>query len=332
MNTRRKLVIALGASALAAPLGSFAQQQTKIWRVGFLSPRHVDFVDTDVFYGPFRQGMRELGYVEGRNLVIEWRSAEGKYERLPGLATELVNLKVDVIVTAGAPAAHAAQKASTTIPIVLGTSGDPVGSGLVKSLARPAGNITGLSSMTGDVNLKQLEMLLSMVPKLSHVAALFNPSNPANVKSSERLQAEAPKRGVKILLAEARTPQEIDNAFSLMRQQNAGALMVVGQGEQFFQQQKTQIAELTAKYRLPSIAGDRMFPEAGFLMSYGTSIADQIRRAATYVDKVFKGAKPADLPVEQPTKFELVINRKTANALGLTIPQELLLRADKVIE
>jgi len=332
VNHRRKLVVALGAGALAASFTSFAQQKGKIWRVGFLSPRHVDFVDSDVFYGPFRQGMRELGYVEGRNLVIEWRSADAKYERLPDLATELVNLKVDVIVVASTVAARAAQKATTTIPIVMGAAGDPVASGLVKSLARPGGNLTGVTNMNIDVAPKQFEMLLSMVPKLSHVAILVNSTNPANVRTSERVQAEAQKRGVRTLRAEVRTPQEIDHAFTLMRQQNAGALMVLGQAEPFFQQQKSQIAELTAKHRLPSIAGDQMFAEAGLLLSYGASLADHIRRAATYVDKIFKGASPADLPIEQPTKFHLVINSKTAKALGLTIPQSLLISADRVIE
>ena len=330
MNNRRKILIALGAGALVAPFGSFAQQQNKIWRVGFLAGRHVDFLDSDYNYGPFRQGMRELGYVEGRNLAIEWRSAEGKNERLPGLATELVNLKVDVIVVAGTPAASAAQKATTTIPIVMGSIADPVGNGFVKSLAQPAGNITGLSNMSGDVSPKQLEMLLDMVPKLSRVALLVNPSNPANIKSLEIVQAAGQKRGVKILRVDARTPQEIDNAFSWIRQQNAGALMMWT--EPFFLQQKSQIAELAAKHRLPSMTGDRIYSEAGCLMSYGPSLADQYRRAATYVDKIFKGAKPADLPVEQPTKFDLVINGKTAKSLGLTIPQALLVSADKVIQ
>jgi putative ABC transport system substrate-binding protein len=330
MNNRRKLVIALGASALLAPLGSFAQPQGKVWRIGFLSARHVDFLDSDVYYGPFRQGMREFGYVEGRNLVIEWRSAEGNSEHLPSLATELANLKVDVIVAGGTPATSAAQKATTTIPIVMGNIGDPVGFGFVKSLARPAGNITGLSAMAGDISLKQLEMLLGMVPKLSRVAVLVNPSNTATIKVLERVQVEAQKRGVKILRAEARTPQEIDNAFSLIRQQNAGALIVLPEG--FFQQQKDQIAELTAKHRLPSVAQDRIFSEAGILMSYGPRLTDQYRRAAYYVDRILKGAKPGDLPIEQPMTLELVINRKTAKALGLTIPQELLVRADKVIE
>jgi putative ABC transport system substrate-binding protein len=330
MNNRRKILIALGAGALVAPFGSFAQQQNRIWRVGFLAGRHVDFLDSDYNYGPFRQGMRELRYVEGKNLVIEWRSAEGKNERLPGLATELVNLKVDVIVVAGTPAASAAQKATTTIPIVMGSIADPVGNGFVKSLAQPAGNITGLSNMSGDVSPKQLEMLLDMVPKLSRVALLVNPSNPANIKSLEIVQAAGQKRGVKILRADARTPQEIDDAFSWIRQQNAGALMMWT--EPFFLQQKNQIAALAMKHRLPAMGGDRIYSEAGALMSYGPNIADQYRRAATYVDRILKGAKPAELPVEQPTKFDLVINRKTARALGLTIPQTLLLSADKVIE
>jgi len=330
MNNRRKLVIALGAGTLVVPFGSYAQQQNKIWRVGFLASRHVDFLDSDNYYGPFRQGMRELGYVEGKNLVIEWRSAEGNNERLPGLATELVNLKADVIVAAGTPAISAAQKATTTIPIVMGNVGDPVRSGFVKSLARPAGNITGLTNMGADVRLKQLEMLLGMVPKLSRVAVLVNPTNPGNIKTLEIVQSAGQTRGVEILRADARTPQEIDNAFSWIRQQNAGALIV--SSEALFQQQKSQIAELTAKHRLPSIAADRMYAEAGVLMSYGPSLAGQYRRAATYVDKILKGAKPADLPVEQPTKFELVINGKIAKALGLKIPQSLLISADKVIE
>jgi len=330
MNKRRKLIVAIGAGALTAPLFSFAQQQNKVWRVGFLAARHMDFIDSDDYYGPFRQGMRELGYVEGKNLVIEWRSAEGKYERLPGLATELVNLKMDVIVTAGTPAISAAQKATITIPIVMGGGGDPVGSGFVKSLARPDGNITGLSIMAGDFRLKQLEMLLAIVPNLSRVVVLVNPSNTASIKNLEIVQAAAHKRGVKTFRADAGTPDEIDNAFSWMRRQNAGALIVVL--DQFLLQQKSQIAALTTKYRLPCATSDRAYSEAGVLMSYGINLGDQYRRAATYVDKILKGAKPADLPVEQPTKFELVINAKTAKALGLTIPRALQTSADKVIE
>jgi putative ABC transport system substrate-binding protein len=330
MNNRRNLIVALGAGALAMPFSSFAQQQMKIWRVGFLASRHLDFVDSDYNYGPFRQGMRELGYVEGKNVIIEWRSAEGNNERLAGLASELVNLKMDAIVTAGSPATRAAQKATTTIPIVMGSIADPVANGFIASVAQPAGNITGLANMAVDVSPKQLEMLLDMVPKLSRVALLVNPSNSANVKGVDAVQAAGQKRGVKILRADARTPQEIDDAFAWIRQQNAGALMMWT--EPFFLQQKTQIAQLAVKHRLPVMSGDRIYSEAGALMSYGTNIADQYRRAATYVGRILKGAKPADLPVEQPTKFELVINQNTAKALGLTIPQSMLLRADKVID
>ena len=328
MNKRRKLLVAIGASGLV-PLSTLAQQG-KVWRVGFMASRHLDFVDSDYNYGPFRRGMRELGYVEGKNLIIEWRSAEGKLEHLSGIATELVNLKVDVIAAAGGPATRAAQKATTTIPIVMGSVADPVSNGFIKSLAQPAGNITGSSNMSEDVSPKQLEMLLAMVPKLSRVALLVNPSNPANVKSVEIVQAAGHKLGVKILRADARTPQEIDDAFSWIRQQNAGALMMWT--EPFFLQQKNQIAALAVKHRLPAMGGDRIYSEAGALMSYGPNIADQYRRAATYVDRILKGAKPAELPVEQPTKFDLVINRKAARALGLTIPQTLLLSADKLIE
>jgi putative ABC transport system substrate-binding protein len=330
VNRRRRVLAVLGATALVSPLSSLAQPAKKVWRVGFLSARHLDFVDSDYYYGPFRQGMRELGYVEGRNLVIEWRSAEGKYERLPGLAAELVNLKMDVIVTPGDAVIRVAQEATTTIPIVMAGGGDPVKSGFVKSLARPAGNTTGVTSMHADMRPKQLEMLVETVPRLSRVAFLVNPSNSVDIKSLERLQAEARKRGVTFLRAEARTSQEIDKVFSWMRQQNVGGLIVLR--ESLFNQQVRQIAELATGNRLPAIAGIREHAEAGGLMSYGPSLTDNALRAAAYVDKIFKGAKPGDLPVEQPTKFELVINGKTAKALGLTIPQSLLISADRVIE
>ena len=329
-STRRKLLIALGAGALVAPFSSFAQQQNKIWRVGFLAPRHVDFLDSDVFYGPFRQGLRELGYVEGKNLVIEWRSAEGNNERLPGLATELVNLKVDVIVTVGTPATSAAQKATTTIPIVVGGTGDPVGSGFVKSLARPGGNITGLSNVSVEISPKLLEMLLTMVPRLSRVAVLVNPANSSHAMVLKSIQSAAQRTSAKILPVEVRTPQEIETAFSVMTKENAGAIIVMR--DPLLTQQVRQIAQLAAKHRLPSVGAIREYVDAGGLMCYGPNITDSYRRAATYVDKIFKGAKPGDLPIEQPTKFELFINGKTAKALGLTIPQSLLISADKVIE
>ena len=331
MNNRRKIIIALGAGALAAPLYSFAQQQGKVWRVGFLllfsRPASIE----SHFISAFPRGMRELGYVEGKNLVIEWRFADGKLDRLPALATELVQLKMDVIVAGGIDAPLALQKATATIPIVMGTSGDPVGSGLVKSLARPGGNITGLTTITGDLVAKRLELLLAIAPKATRVAILLrDPASPAGSRNLASAQAAGKLRGVTVLPVQARTPQEIDSAFASMRQQKAGALLV--SLNPLFEQQRSQIAELTLKHRLPAITADRMYAEAGCLMSYGASLADMFRRSATYVDRIFKGAKPADLPVEQPTKFELVINGKTAKALGLTISQSLRISADQVIE
>jgi putative ABC transport system substrate-binding protein len=330
MNTRRKLIIALGAGALTAPFGSFAQQQGKIWRVGFLALRSPTASIPVASYGAFLQGMRELGYVEGKNLIIERRLAEGKVERLPDLAAELVQLKVDVIVTAGAQPTSAAHKATTTIPIVMGNSIDPVGSGFIVSLARPGGNITGLSNLIGDLSPKHFEMLRSMVPKLSRVAILMNPTNSGHAMILKTVQTAAQKSGVKILPVQARSPQEIESAFSTMTKHNAEAVIVAN--DAFLNQQRRQIAELAAKNRLASVAAVREYVEAGGLMSYGPNFVESYRRAATYVDKIFKGAKPGDLPVEQPTKFELVINHKTAKALGLTIPQSLLISADKVIE
>src|SRR6266705_1057430 len=328
MNNRRKLIVALGASALAAPLRAFAQQQGKVWRIGFLAPRsRPASLDSDIF-GAFSNGMRELGYVEGKNLVIEWRFADGKLERFPDLAAELVQLKVDIIVTAGATAISAAQKATTTIPIVMASTGDPVGSGFVKSLARPGGNITGLSNMAGDIAAKFIDLLRSVVPKLSRVAML-TPSTTYG-ELSKSVQAAAQKAGVKTLVAEASTPQEIENAFSMMAREKADAVFV---GSPIvFAQQHRQIAELALKYRMPSLFQDRVTVENGGLISYGQKFTDFYERSATYVDKILKGAKPGDLPVEQPVSFELVVNLRTAKALGLTIPQSVLLRADEVIQ
>jgi len=326
---RRDTVLALLALS-AAPLVSYAQQQRKIWRVGFLVPRRrPDSIDSD-YLGAFPRGMRELGYVEGKNLVIEWRFADGQFERLPDLAAELVRLKVDVIVSGSSQAISALQKATTTIPIVMATSGDPIGSGFVKSLARPGGNITGLSNLTSDISTKQLELLLSMVPKLSAVAVLVNPVNPSLATFLKNVQSAAQGVSVKVLPVEARTAQEIENAFPTMTHWNASAVIVATDG--LFIQQYRQIAELAAKNRLPSVSQIREYVEAGGLVSYGPNLAEQFRRAATFVDKIFKGAKPGDLPVEQSTKFELFINNKTAKALGLTISSELRLRADRVIE
>ena len=330
MNNRRKLVIALGAGAFVAPLACFAQQPDRVWRVGFLSARSRPVsLDSDE-YGGFPQGMRELGYVEGKNLVIDWRYAEGKYERLPELVAELVRLKVDVIVAPGSPVISAVQKAGTTVPIVVVNAQDPVGSGLIKSLAHPGGNITGLSSLAVDIGPKHLEMLLGMVPKLTRVAVLVNFDNPSHPVTLKNIQAAAQKANAKVFPVDARTAPEIEKAFSAMARGKAGAVIVAR--DALFLQQARQIAELAAKNRLPTISGIREHMEAGGLIIYGPNSTDSFRRAATYVDKILKGAKPGDLPVEQPTKFELVVNMKTAKALGITIPQSILVRADRVIE
>jgi putative ABC transport system substrate-binding protein len=332
MTTRREFLMAggTGLCVLAAPVSSLAQQKGKFWRVGFLSARRrPDSLDVD-YYGAFPQRLRDLGYVEGKNISIEWRYAEGQYERLPAMAAELVQLKVDVMMALGPPAIVAAQKATTTIPIVIVSSIDPVGAGFVKSLARPGGNITGLSNLAGDISSKHLEILLVMVPKLSRVAVLVNPDNSAHATILKNVQAAAKDAGMRVLPLKAKTPGEIENAFSMMAREHAGALIVAL--DPLFIQQELQIAAQAVKHRLPSIFANREYAEAGGLMSYGQNQADIYRRAADYVDRIFKGAKPGELPVEQPTKLELVINRKTAKAIGLAIPQELLLRADRVIE
>lgn len=327
---RRKLLAALGLGALAEALPALAQQKGKVWRIGFLAPRsRPTAADPDV-YSAFPQGMRELGYVEGKHFVIEWRFADGKFERLPGLAAELVKMKVDVIVAAGTAATQMAQRATTTIPIVIAASVDPVGSGFVKSLARPGGNITGLSLATSDFSPKHLELLMTAVPKLSRVAVLVNPDNSAHPGVLKSVQAAAQKLGVQVLPVTARTPEDIERGFAMMKRERAEAVIVAA--DAFFVLQRRQIVELALKHRLASMATNREYAAAGGLMSYGQNVADFYRRAATFVDKILKGAKPGDLPIDQPTIFELVINRKTAKTLGITIPQELLLRADRVIE
>jgi len=323
MFARRRLVFAFGAAAFA-PFASFAQQQRKVWRVGFLSYR-----DPGNVSGPFRQGMRELGYVEGKNLVIEWRSADANIERLPEVAAELVRLNVDVLVTMSTPAAQAAQKATTAIPIIM-IVGDPVGTGLVKSLAQPGGNSTALSLITAELCPKLLGMLLEVAPGVSRVAVLFNPANDVNVVMLKNLEAAAQDLGLKIRPAEATTPPEIASGFTAMVRENVGAVFVAQDG--FLGEHKDFIAELAIKHRLPSISNSNRFVGVGVLMSYGQDGGENPRRAATYVDKILKGAKPRDIPVEQPATFELFINSKTATALGIKVPQSILARATKVIE
>jgi putative ABC transport system substrate-binding protein len=327
---RRRFLLTSLAGVLAAPRAAGAQQQGKVFRIGILS----NIPPTDPQGAPlweaFIQGLRDLGYVEGQNITIEHRSSEGKFERLPGIAAELVRLKADVIVTPAAQNALAAKQATRTIPIVMANSLDPVGQGLVASLARPGGNVTGLSGLSLETVGKQLALLKEIVPRVSRVAVLGNPTNQSYPLWLGEVKVAARSLGVQLQILEARGPDDFERAFEAMTTERAGALFVLGDG--MFLLHRTRTAELAAKHRLPAMYPVREFVDAGGLMVYGTSLRDNFRRAATYVDKILKGAKPADLPIEQPTKFELVINLKTAKALGLTIPPSLLARADQVIE
>ncbi len=320
----------LTGGIVAAPFTAEAQQAAKIARIGYLV---LNLAANPHLTEAFRQGLRDLGYVEGRNVVIEYRDAEGKFERLPALAAELVALKVDVIVVAGGTlVALAAKQATRTLPIVFTPAADPVESGLVTSLARPGGNVTGLSILAPELVGKCLEQLKQAVPRVSRVAVLWQPGGVPERTEKDMLKgAEVAARalGVRPQFIEARGPDDFDRAFSDMTKARAGALTVLG--STMFGNERRRLVDLAAKNRLPAVYPWREFVDAGGLMAYGPNVADLYRRAATYVDKILKGAKPGDLPVEQPTKFELVINLKTAKAFGLTIPQSLLLRADEVI-
>ncbi len=329
---RRAFIASGGAAILVARLAAEAQQAAKIARIGYLSP---NLATSPHLREAFRQGLRDLGYVEGRNLVIEYRDAEGKVERLPALAAELVALKVDVIVAEGGNTRVplAATQATRTLPIVFASAADPVGSGLVTSLARPGGNVTGLSSLTAELVGKRLELLMQAVPGLGQVAVLWLPGALGERTEKEMLTgAEVAARGlgVRLQFVEARDPADFDRAFSDMTRARAGALTMLP-SNLFFREHR-RLVDLAARNRLPAVYPWKDFVDAGGLMSYGASLTDSCRRAATYVDKILKGAKPGDLPVEQPTKFELVINLKTAKALGLTIPPTVLGRADQIIQ
>ena len=315
---------------LAAPLAVEAQQAAKVARIGILS---LNTAASPRVPEAIRQGLRDLGYVEGRTVVIEYRDAEGKPERLPALATELVVLKVDVIMALGTLQALAAKQATKTIPIVFGGVADPVTSGLVTSLARPGGNVTGLSALTPELVGKRLELLTQVVPGVSRVAVLWQPGASGERTEKDVLKgAEVAARalGVRLQFVEARGPADIDRAFSEMTRARAGALTVLS--TPMFIIERRRLVDLAAKNRLPALYPTRDSVDAGGLVSYGPNLADSFRRAATYVDKILKGAKPADLPVEQPTKFELVINMKTAKALGLTIPPSVRERADHIVK
>ena len=319
--------MALGAGALAAPLGSFAQQPAKIFRIGYLG-QESNLVSMSLVEA-LRAGLRDLGYVEGKNIIIEFRWAEGQNDRLPGLAAELVRLKVDVIVTSATPQSLAAKRATTTIPIVMATVGGPVATGLVASLARPGGNATGSAVFSVELMAKRLELLMEAFPRIRRVAVLWNPTNPVQRLSVEAMEDAARRLKVAVQRFEARTPNEIESAFAAMAKQGVEAVAITQDG--IFVGDPGAIAVLAAKQRLPSI-GFSQFADAGGLIGYGPNFLELSRRAAYFVDRILKGAKPGDLPVEQATKFELVVNLKTAKALGLQIPQQLMVRADKVIE
>ena len=305
-----------------------AQQPTKIPRIGFLSATSLSTMSARI--EALRQGLRELGYVEGKNIVIEWRSAEGKADLLPALAAELVRLKVDVIVTGGPPATRAAKEATITIPIVMEQDSDPVGLGYVASLARPGGNITGLSTLASEISGKRLELLKEIIPKLSRVAVLGTSTRPGNAQSLREVELAAGAFKVQVQYLDVLDVKDIETAFRAGTKGHAEAILVLQSPGLF--SQRTQVADLAVKNRLPAIYPQTEYTEAGGLMYYGANTPDLFRRAAVYVDKILKGAKPADLPVEQPTKFEFVINLKAAKQIGLTIPPNVLARADRVIK
>jgi putative tryptophan/tyrosine transport system substrate-binding protein len=304
-----------------------AQQLKEVPRVAYLAAGTASSQASQL--EEFRQGLRELRYIEGKNIIIEPRYAEGKLDRLSALAAELVGLKVDVIVTAGPTATRPAKEATTKIPIVMAFDSDPVGSGFVASLAHPGGNITGLSSISAELNGKRLELLKETVPRLSRVAVLGTSTNPGNAQALKETELAAGSFGVKIQYLDVKDPKDIETAFRASRKERADALLVLN--SPIFPSQRTQMTEFAVKNRLPVISFSPAFVDGGGLMSYGVRTADLFRRAAVYVDKILKGTKPADLPVEQPTKFEFIINLKAAKQIGLTIPPNVLARADRVI-
>ena len=321
------LLITLTLALLVAPLAADAQQPVKVPRLGLLSPFSPS--DTARWHKAFRQGLHDLGWVEGENISIEYRYAEGRSDRLPALAADLVRLTVDIIVAAVTPDALAAQHATKTIPIVMASPGDPVASGLVESLARPGGNITGLSQIAPELAGKRLELLNDIVPTLSRVAVLWDPQDQGSALSWSEIQLPARQLGVQLHALEVRSANDLDHAFDKATRARAGALAIMP--SPVFVTNLKRLADLAARSRLPSIFHLREFVDAGGLMAYGPDRSDLFRRAATYVDKILKGTNPADIPVEQPMKFELVINLKTAQALGLTIPPLLLFQATEVI-
>jgi ABC-type uncharacterized transport system substrate-binding protein len=328
---RRAFLGAVGLVTTARASFAWAQSAARVYRIGYLGSAPVASLTAspDALLGAFLGRLQELGYAEGRNLVVEGRTAEGRNERYRVLATELVNLKVDLILAPGTAAALAAKEATSTIPIVTVVAGDPVGSRLITSFARPGGNVTGTSSAGGEVTAKQLELLKEIVPRLSRVAVLSNRTTALPVTLLKELEVAARSLRVRLHPADARTPQDLDSAFKALAKERPEALIPLDDPLIF--QERRRIADFALRHRLPTASFQRFFTEAGTLLSYGPSFADLFRRAATFVDKILKGANPADLPVEQPTTFELVINLKTATALGIKIPPPLLQRADQII-
>jgi putative tryptophan/tyrosine transport system substrate-binding protein len=324
--SRRAALAVLLAFGILAPAGAFAQQPPRAPRVGVIGERSA----SDPFLAAFRRGMSKLGHVDGRNITIEYRYAQGALDQVPRLAAELVDLKVDVLVVGGTVSTQSAMKFSRSVPIVFTTVGDPVGSGIVVSLARPGGNVTGLSSFTFELGGKQLELLHAAVPRLSRVTVLYNPLNSAAKAGIDTIKPAADTLGIELQLVEVRQPDKLAGAFSALTPWRPGGLLVLS--DPVFGGQLPRLAKLAAAQRLPAIYLRSEFAEAGGLLAYGPSFADNYRRAATYVDKILKGTKPADLPVEQPTKFDLAVNLKTARTFGLTLPQELVGRADQIIQ
>ena len=326
MSTRRDLLIAMGSGLFAVPFRSSAQQQGKVWRIGMLDTTSQALNAANL--KSFQQGLRELGYVEGKNIIIEYRSADGRPERFPDLASELIRTQVDLIVARGTPASQAAIKASSTIPVVINMVGDPFV--LVKSLSRPGSNFTGLTSMTSELQAKRVEILKDTIPGATRIAVMLNLSNPAQPQEWKEMGMAAKSLGVQPHLLDIRKPEDIEPSFEAAIKQRVHAL-VVGQ-EGLIQANAKRIAEFAMKHRLPAIYAGKEFVEAGGLMSYGVSAPDMYRRAAAYVDKLFKGAKSGDIPIERPMRFEMAINLQTAKAIGVKFPQRVLIRADKIIE
>jgi putative tryptophan/tyrosine transport system substrate-binding protein len=327
---RRALVGAITLGLLAARMNADAQQPKSVWRIGFLAAASHQFYIDSGRLDALQTGLRELGYVEGKNLVIEARYADGQYDRLPGFASEFVGLKVDLIVAASSPAIRAAKQATTTIPIVFPSTGDPVGSGFVSSLAHPGGNVTGMSNSNLDVSAKTLELLRAILPTMSRVGVLANPGSSTESAMLKSIGAAAQAVGVQVVPIEARTLEEIEAGFAAMTRAHIDALVIAS--DALIGMQQRQIADLAIKHGLPSVAQGAGYARSGGLMGYGLNGLDSYRSAAVYVDKILKGAKAADLPVQQPSRLELVINIKTARALGLTVPQALLVRADELIQ